>query len=175
MIGDPTKRPGQPVSRILSGGNPAWMDIYLGCRLPDSSRSLPGDGWEPGGSRLRRGFSPACPCTAWGLPGRGHCCPRRWSLTPPFHPYSPCGERFVFCGPVPNVYTLPGVTRHVALWCADFPRVPCSRVHPVDLVIFDWNSIIRLNDLICVRRGTYARLLHLESSHIKNDYATSFL
>ena len=23
-------KPGQPVSRILSGGNPAWMDIYLG-------------------------------------------------------------------------------------------------------------------------------------------------
>jgi hypothetical protein len=24
------KRPGQPVSRILSGGRPTWMDIYLG-------------------------------------------------------------------------------------------------------------------------------------------------
>jgi len=22
--------PGQPISRILSGGNPTWMDIYLG-------------------------------------------------------------------------------------------------------------------------------------------------
>ena len=31
-------------------------------------------------------------------------------------------ERYAFCGPAPNVYTLPGVTRHVALWCADFPR-----------------------------------------------------
>jgi hypothetical protein len=26
----PFKKPGQPVSRILSGGRPTWMDIYLG-------------------------------------------------------------------------------------------------------------------------------------------------
>jgi len=31
-------------------------------------------------------------------------------------------ERFAFCGPDPNVYTLPGVTRHAVLWCADFPQ-----------------------------------------------------
>ena len=26
-------------------------------------------------------------CSQWGLPGRSGCPPRRWSLTPPFHPY----------------------------------------------------------------------------------------
>jgi len=52
-------------------------------------------------------------------------------------------ERFAFCGPVPNVYTLPGVTRHAALWCADFPRTQSARVHPADLVLF-WIYIIRL-------------------------------
>ncbi len=31
-------------------------------------------------------FRPAWPCSWWGLPGRRHCCRRRWSLTPPFHP-----------------------------------------------------------------------------------------
>jgi len=35
---------------------------------------------------------------------------------------APLGERSVFCGPVPSVYTLPGVTRRAALRCADFPR-----------------------------------------------------
>jgi hypothetical protein len=44
--------PGQPVSRILSGGISAWMDIYLGWRLPASSSGLPGDDWEAGCSRL---------------------------------------------------------------------------------------------------------------------------
>ena len=44
--------PGQPVSRILSGGNPTWMDIYLGWQLPASSSGLPGDDWETGRSRL---------------------------------------------------------------------------------------------------------------------------
>ena len=51
--------PGWPISRILSGGKPAWMDIYLGWRLPVSSSGLPGDGWERGVSRCRSSFSPA--------------------------------------------------------------------------------------------------------------------
>jgi hypothetical protein len=29
----------------------------------------------------------AWPCSGWGLPGRAGCPARRWSLTPPFHPY----------------------------------------------------------------------------------------
>jgi len=41
--------------------------------------------------------------------------------------------RFAFCGPIPSVYTLPGVTRNAALWCADFPRTHRARVHPTDL------------------------------------------
>ena len=32
-------------------------------------------------------FVPAWPCSRWGLPGRACCQARRWSLTPPFHPY----------------------------------------------------------------------------------------
>jgi len=39
---------------------------------------------------LKRGeqpLVPAWPCSWWGLPGRRHYCRRRWSLTPPFHPY----------------------------------------------------------------------------------------
>jgi len=51
--------PGQPVSRILSGGNPAWMDIYLGEWSPTRSSGLPGDGWDTGRSRLLPDFSPA--------------------------------------------------------------------------------------------------------------------
>ena len=47
----PGNFPGQPVSRILSGGCPAWMDIYLDGWLPIRSSGLPGDGWEMGASR----------------------------------------------------------------------------------------------------------------------------
>jgi len=31
--------------------------------------------------------APAWPCSRWGLPGRPGHPGRRWSLTPPFHPY----------------------------------------------------------------------------------------
>ena len=47
---------------------------------------------------------------------------------------TPGRERFAFCGPDPSAYTLPGVTRHAALRCADFPRGE-PRGHPADLVI----------------------------------------
>jgi hypothetical protein len=53
------QNPGQPVSRILSGGNPAWMDIYLDEWLPTRSSGLPGDGWETGRSCLLPDVSPA--------------------------------------------------------------------------------------------------------------------
>jgi len=38
-------------------------------------------------------ISPVWPCTGWGLPGRLCYQKRRWSLTPPFQPYS--HERYV--------------------------------------------------------------------------------
>ena len=46
-------------------------------------------------------------------------------------------RRFVFCGPVPSTYVLPGVTRHGALWCADFPQASFARVHPANLILLN--------------------------------------
>ena len=58
-------------------------------RLERPTRSYgsndPKDHYLPGASST---LTPAWPCSWWGLPGRKHCCLRRWSLTPPFHPYS---------------------------------------------------------------------------------------
>jgi len=75
--------------------------------------------------RPQADFAPAWPCSRWGLPGRRHCCRRRWSLTPPFHPYlkdrRPISQAVVFCGPFRGS-PRPGVTRHHALWSADFPQ-----------------------------------------------------
>jgi hypothetical protein len=70
------------------------------------------------------GVVPAWPCSRWGLPGRGCCQSRRWSLTPPFHPghLVPTGARgCLFLWPDPAGFPAPGVTRHRALWSADFP------------------------------------------------------
>ena len=53
--------------------------------------------------------------------------PRRWALTPPFHPY-PCG-RFVFCGTFrPAGLNQPSLafTRRAALGCPDFPLGACA-------------------------------------------------
>ncbi len=54
---------------------------------PRGSCSLPGTRKGRAAPRPRMGFVPAWPCSRRGLPGRRHCCRRRWSLTPPFHPY----------------------------------------------------------------------------------------
>ena len=66
-------------------------------------------------------FTPAWPCSRWGLPGRLHYCKRRWSLTPPFHHHHP-GAAVCFCGPNPAGFPAPDVIRRRALWSADFPR-----------------------------------------------------
>ncbi len=74
-------------------------------------------------------FAPARPCSRRGLPGDRHCCRPRWSLTPPFHPYQPkpiVRLAVVFCGPVRGS-PRPGVTRHPAMWSADFPQSPRER------------------------------------------------
>jgi len=63
---------------------------------------------------------PVWPCSRWGLPGRKHLCLRRWSLTPPFHPYHYGGMSL---WPYPAGCPAPGVTRHRALWSADFPQL----------------------------------------------------
>ena len=90
---------GAPISRVLSGSaaglraNPSSpprspeRPSVSAHASPQGSCSLPE---APGGRaapRPRTGFAPAWPCFRWGLPGRRHCCRRRWSLTPPFHPY----------------------------------------------------------------------------------------
>ncbi len=75
-----------------------------------------------------RAFPSAWPCSRWGLPGRAGQPARRWSLTPPFHPYGHGGCPWFavcLCGPVRGS-PRPGVTRHRTLWSPDFPR-PCSR------------------------------------------------
>jgi len=73
---------GQPVSRILS-----WMRIYLGGLSPASSCGLPGDQMSRAGS-----FS-CLTLHRMGVAWPRLLPKRRWSLTPPFHPYS-C-ERYV--------------------------------------------------------------------------------
>jgi len=55
-----------------------------------------------------------------GVAWPSHCCERRWSLTPPFHPCQLPGSLFLW--PCPEGYPSPGVTRHRALRSADFPR-----------------------------------------------------
>jgi hypothetical protein len=80
-----------------------------------------------------------CPCLAllqMGVTWPWHCCHRRWSLTraafyrcpgirrepyaSPFHPYPFRGGLSLWPDPVD--FSTPGVTRHLALWSADFPR-----------------------------------------------------
>ena len=108
--------PGRPVSRFLSR-----VIIYLGLWLPTSSSSRPGAFCGTG-----RPNAPAWPCSRWGLPGREHHCPRRWSLTPPFHPRSMLAHGAIHFS-VALAVGLPrlAVSQHRTLWRADFPP-PCS-------------------------------------------------
>ena len=89
-------------------------------RLERPTRSSRGTSRSP----PQCGFAPAWFCSRWGLPGRRHCCRRRWSLTPPFHPYR-TNPADIFCGPFRR-FSHPGVTRHRALWSADFPQTPAG-------------------------------------------------
>lgn len=90
---------GQRISRILSRANLVYTPQgvlpfspggdylsgrHLSVTLGAAYLEFEGDEQPP----LPEEFIPVWPCSRWGLPGRGHCCPRRWSLTPPFHPYS---------------------------------------------------------------------------------------
>ena len=56
----------------------------------EASSDLPGSTNEP-----ERLFSPTWSCFGQGLPVRGNLFPRRWSLTPPFHP---CSKEFLWSG-----------------------------------------------------------------------------
>ena len=44
-----------------------------------------------------------------------------------------------FCGPLPMDYSTPGVTRHLAIWSADFPQPGSCRIAVIRPT---WNSII---------------------------------
>ena len=52
----------------------------------------------------------------------------RWALTSPFHPYPPFPWRVrgggIFSVALSIASRRPGVTRHSALWCPDFPHSP---------------------------------------------------
>lgn len=121
---------------------PTWAIISLGRRSPAASCSLPG-------TQMRRAASRSCLAlllmgVAWpqtllpapvvsytmkmqGIPENGlHsldiCRQTRFACKrPPFHPYRQL-PAVCFCGPDPAGFPAPGVTRHHALWSADFPR-----------------------------------------------------
>ena len=130
------------------------------CSLPGTG-TIPVDGAHMEASSLPPSaddFVPAWPCSRRGLPGHAHYCARRWSFTPPFHPYnpylpSPCrgrlgGGAVCFCGPFRQVHA-----------SRRFPRpgcypTPCSmecglsstpttqsRDRPTDLRYFHHNRI----------------------------------
>ena len=90
------------------------MIISLGRLLPDGSCSLPGTRTGRAAPRSCLALLPA------GVAWPPHCCGRRWSLTPPFHPYQSPGGMSLW--PDPAAFTTPGITRRCALWSADFPR-----------------------------------------------------
>lgn len=82
---------GRPISRVLSptsndaGRSARRAIICLHPASPQGSSGLP-DAQGRRAAPALMGFASAWPCSRWGLPGRRHCCRRRWSLTPPFHP-----------------------------------------------------------------------------------------
>jgi hypothetical protein len=122
--------PGQSISRILSRirvsprGHltPGRSSISAGCLQPVLAAypALKRDGQPL--ARTRAGFAPAWPCSRWGLPGRrittvaGGLLHRLFTLAGLFP--ADC-----FCGPYPAGCPAPGVTRHRALWSADFPHL----------------------------------------------------
>ena len=122
----------------------SWAIISLGGTSPCLSCSLPRTSAQQragkrAASRAQAHFVPAWPCSWWGLPGRLHCCTRRWSLTRTqvrrfgsnrclWHLFTltSLAERSLgglFLWPDPTGYPSPGVTRHRALWSADFPQL----------------------------------------------------
>jgi len=60
--------------------------IHLGCRLPGTSRYLPGRlAWKQAGTKVPR--SPYSVLLPVGFTVPRTLPPARWALTPPFHPY----------------------------------------------------------------------------------------
>ena len=119
-------------NRLRIGRSSLWADRYL-----PALAAYPGfkEGEQP---PLPRKRGKLCPCLAllqMGVTWPWYYCRRRWALThanlavllrdsfrhlPPFHPYPKRGGLFLWPDPVD--FSTPGVTRHLALWSADFPR-----------------------------------------------------
>jgi len=88
-----------------------------------------------------------------------HYCKRRWSLTPPFHPYPfpggiflwPCSGRF----PRPGCYpTLRSVEGGLSSIC----RAYCD--HPTDLGRFHLNRLSHKRQRLCAGRSGWKMLAH---------------
>ena len=76
-------------------------------------------------SGLATGLCSCLTLLPMGVARPPHYCGRRWSLTPPFHPYLLRGGLFLW--PDPAGFPAPDVIRHRALWSADVPRRRCRR------------------------------------------------
>jgi hypothetical protein len=104
------KPSGRSISRILSSNKlPGRSSLWAACRHV-AQCGLPGTGTLPVESAHKEtsslppsadDFVPAWPCSRQGLPGRAHYCTRRWSFTPPFHPYRPLRGSGLFLWPFP--------------------------------------------------------------------------
>ena len=123
---------GRPVSRILSGGGQsAWAIICLDRTSPHGSSSLPGANSSKGEATssllpAKRaspllGFAPSGGCLAAHITaGAGSLLHHLFTLT------SHAGGMSLWPDPASSLpassFPVPGVTRHCALWSADFPR-----------------------------------------------------
>jgi len=93
------------VQQQVPGRSSLWAACHhtARCGLPGTG-ALPMEGAHMEASRLPPSaddFVPAWPCSQRGLPGHAHYCARRWSLTPPFHPYHPLRGSGLFLWPFP--------------------------------------------------------------------------
>ena len=152
---------------VREDSRPIWAIIYLGHASPHTSCSLPeAPGTSVPGRRVTSrprvaAFASAWLCSGRGLPGRPYCYGRRWSLTPPFHPYLNCLQpgRYVSVA-LPVDCSTPGVTRRHTLGSADFPRKGNPlRNRPANLILF-LLRIARLHDTIPETPSQYIYLEH---------------
>ncbi len=145
-LGMASSVPPQPVPWAMIPACGAGSQGWRSCK-PSSVRPLPGkrpDGHLSGMAVTRhlvrptRGSNgpgqtspPIWPCSDWGLPCRGLLPAARWALTPPFHPYPPCGGRSVLCGPVRR---LAAPRRYLAVCPVELglssARLPAGRDRP---------------------------------------------
>ena len=107
---------GGGISRILS-----WVIIPLGPPLPAASSCLPESSLPEGIAARATPPSPTWHCSKRGLPCQSDRPDLRWALTPPFHPYLPCGGG-MFSVALSVGLPLLDVIQRFALWSPDFPQ-----------------------------------------------------